>query len=310
MMRRSLLAATIRLKKRTAIVAALVVTGALASVWLSLPRQDAVHRGRLVRDWVHDALDHEHWQETRRAREVVISELRERAVPFIIKELWAECHSAAFYTLLRWQYQLPFRVRPLKEPESRGKICAASYVLGEMGEPARPAAAVLGRCLRQSGMHAWEAQDVMTDLIGMGPVARGALPWLRRIAADRKDWQCAQAAFALYTIERDTKVVARVIQSKLRGGGFMDFERELFRFRGNEELNDWVPPMLCQAVTEPNRSQVEREDIAGFLGEVVTTNQLPRRTLEALLYTDPGDALRSKTEEALEKLRHPEKRDP
>jgi hypothetical protein len=309
-MHRSLFGATIRLKKRTAVVAALVVTGALASVWLSLPRQDAVHRGRLVSDWVHDALDHEHWQEKRRAREVVIAELRERAVPFIIKELRAECHSAAFYTLLRWQYQLPFRVRPLKEPESRGKICAASYVLGEMGEPARPAAAVLGRCLRQSGMHAWEAQDVMTDLIDMGPVARGALPWLRRIAADRKDWQCAQAAFALYTIERDTNTLAQVIQRKLRAGGFMDFERELFWFRGDEGLNRWVLPILCHAATEQNRSQAEREAIVGHLGEVVTTNQLPRATLEQLTNTEQDISMRSVAKEALEKLGHPEKRDP
>ena len=97
-MRRSLVAATIHLKKRTAIVAAMVVTCALACVWLSLPRQGTVYRGRLVSDWVHDALNHEHWQEKRRAREVVISELRERAVPLIIKELRTECHSAAFYT--------------------------------------------------------------------------------------------------------------------------------------------------------------------------------------------------------------------
>lgn len=309
-MRRSILAATIHPKERTAVVAAMVVACALAWAWLSLPRQGTVYRGRLVSDWVHDALDHEHWQEKRGAREVVISELRERAVPLIIKELRAECHSAAFYTLLRWQYRLPFRVRLLKEPESRGKICAASYVLGEMGEPARPAAAVLGRSLRQSGMHAWEAQDVMTDLIGMGPVARGALPWLRRIAADSKDWQCAQAAFAIYTIEGNTNTLAQVIQSKLRTGGFMDFERELFWFRRDEELNHCVLPMLCQAVAEPNRNLKERENIAVFLGDVVTTNQLPRKTLEALLKTEPEDALRSKTEEALEKLRHPEKRDP
>jgi hypothetical protein len=309
-MRKLILAATIHLKKRAAIVAAMVATGALACVWLSLPREGAVYRGRLVSGWVHDALDHEHWQEKRRAREVVISELRERAVPLIIKELRAECHSAAFYTLLRWQYRLPFRVRLLKEPEPRGKICAASYVLGEVGEPARPAAAVLGRSLRQSGMHAWEAQDVMTDLIGMGPVASGALPWLRRIAADKKDWQCAQAAFAIYTIEGNTNTLAQVIQQKLQAGQFTDMDRELFWFRGDEELNHWVLPMLCQAVAEANRSQKEREDIAVFLGEVVTTNQAPRRTLEALLNTDLEDALRSKTEEALESLHHPEKRDP
>jgi hypothetical protein len=68
--------------------------------------------------------------------------------------------------------------------------------------------------------------------------------------------------------------------------------------------------MLCQAVAEPNRSQNEREYIAGFLGDLATTNQMPRKTLEALLNTDLEDALRSTTEEALEQLRHPERRDP
>ena len=68
--------------------------------------------------------------------------------------------------------------------------------------------------------------------------------------------------------------------------------------------------MLCQAVGEPHRNQNERESIAWFLGEVVTTNQLPRKTLEELLNTDPEDGLRSKAEEALETLRHPEKSEP
>ena len=104
--------------------------------------------------------------------------------------------------------------------------------------------------------------------------------------------------------------MAQVIQKKLRAWQFTDMDRELFWFRGDEQLNRWVLPMLCQAVTEPNRSQMEREDIAGFLGDVVTTNQMPRKTLEALLKTEPQDALRSTTEEALEKLLHPEKRDP
>lgn len=291
-------------------VAGAVVACALAWGWLSLPWQTTMYRGRPVTGWVHDALDYEHWQENSRAREVVISELRESAVPLIIKELQAECHSAAFYRLLRWQYRLPFGVRLLKEPEPAGKICAASYVLGEMREPARPAAAVLGRSLRESSMHMWEIQEVMSDLIGMGPVARGALPWLRRIAADKGDWQCAQAAFAIYTIEGNTNTLAQLIEGKLRTGAFMDFERELFWFRRDEGLNRWVLPMLCQAVVEPHRSQMERENIAWFLGEVVTTNELPRKTLEALLNTDPEDGLRSKTEEALETLLHPERSEP
>jgi hypothetical protein len=104
--------------------------------------------------------------------------------------------------------------------------------------------------------------------------------------------------------------MAQVIQKKLRAGQFTEMDRELFWFRGDEQLNRWVLPMLCQAVTEPNRSQMERKDIAGFLGDVVTTNQMPRKTLEALLKTEPQDALRSTTGEALEKLLHPEKRDP
>jgi hypothetical protein len=136
------------------------------------------------------------------------------------------------------------------------------------------------------------------------------LPWLRRIAADSKDWQCANAAFAIYRIEGNTNTLAQVVQKKLRAGQFTEMDRELFWFRGDEDINCWLLPILCHAATEQNRSQAEREAIVVHLGEVLTTNQLPRTTLEQLANTEQDMSMRTVVKEALEDLSHPERLDP
>ncbi len=282
------------------------VACALAFAWPKLSREDALYHGRFVSDWVRDALDYEHWQQTRAARAVVISELRGRAVPFIIPELEAECHSHAFYAiqnrLLILQNRLPYRFWLLKEPNPVGKISAAAFVLSEMGEPAAPAAEVLARTLRQSAMHCWESQDVMTDLISMGPVAKGALPHLRILAADKLHSQSAPAAFAIYAIEGNTNILTQVVQDKLRSGDFAAFDRQIFWFRNDERLNQSLLPMLCKAVSDPAGSAAEREAILFYLGAVSTTNSLPRATLEQLLKTEPEGEVRTEAEKALHNL--------
>lgn len=292
-----------RFRRRAAGFAAVVLALAFALSGLrDTGGGNNVYRGRMVRDWVQDALDDEGGQEHAEARTVVISELRERAVPLIVKRVRAECHSRLFYTLLRWQLHLPRFLWLLSEPEPRGKIVCASHLLSEMGESARPAAAVLGRSLRQSGMHIWEAQEVMTDLIGMGPVAKGAAPWLREIAASPRHWQYQSAALALYTIEGDANTLAQVINNQLQTGTF-EVERELFWFRGFEDLNSWLVPMLSRAVAEQQRGERERKAMIWHLGELETTNQLVRTTLEALVQSEPEGSIKTEAREALEQLR-------
>jgi hypothetical protein len=267
-------------------------------------RAEPVYQGRPVADWVREALDAEHWVATTNARYVVHAQLREQAVPFIVRELKTYCYPRYYLTLYRWQFNLPRELWLLPEPKKPGgRIQAAAHTLAQMGEPARPAMPTLARCLNQSEMRFSELLEVMWEFVGMGPEASGALPILRTLAADSEHCMSVQAALAIYSIEGTTDALAPSVGQKLsQPGQFGSFNRELWWFREDERVNSVVLPLLCKAAADPILPMSERNRIVHHLGEVITSNSLPAATLHNLLASRDGPEIRESAQEALDSL--------
>jgi hypothetical protein len=147
-----------------------------------------------------------------------------------------------------------------------------------------------------------ECQDVIAYIVGLGPVASEALPLLRRMASDPQHQWAVQAALAIYAADDSTNLLAETISRALaKPDGFHDFDRELFWFREDERLNRVVVPLLSSVLTNTARSFLERNLIAGYLGEVRTSDPLPGETLKLVLEQNPDEELRKTVLEALAK---------
>ena len=288
-------------QRRCLLAMALVALAYLTHpLWQPVP----MHRGRPVRDWVRDAMDGENWGNTIEARRVVSEELAGRAVPDFIRELEARCHSKFYYQARQWQYRLPQWCWILPEPkDTRDSINAAGFALLQMGEPARPAIPALVRCVDQAPMSFAESQEVVGEIIFLGPAASEALPLLRRMASNPKHPWAVQAALAAYAAADLTNLLAETLgRAMSKPGGYDDFARQLFWFRNDEELNRIVVPLLATVLTNGARPLRERTSIAWYLGEVRTSDPLPRTTLKLLLERNPEEELRNTVLEALQEL--------
>ncbi len=265
---------------------------------------EPVYEGRPLQAWVREALDGAHWEATTNARYVVCTQIKGRAVPAIVRELRKQQHSKLYYKLHRLQEHLPRKLRPLSEPdEPNGLMSAAAYTLCEMGEEGRPGFAELAGCVEGAPMSLFEHQQVMWDLIQAGPVAAGALPWLRRFAAGADSTLAMQSALAIYNTEGSTNALVSVMARHLaKPGGFEDISRELWWFRSDERLLQALLPLICPLAGDRSRSMRERDEIVAYLGEVVTSNTLPRKTLEALLEVQFDSGLGHEVHEALDKI--------
>lgn len=292
-------------KRKNELFMVLACAGALgACFWWMRAKHEPMYEGRPVREWVREALDYEHWTSTTNARHIVSTRLKGQAVPRLSRELRDWCYPRWYYSAYGLQRHLPKRLWLLPEPrESRGAIAAAAWIVFEMEEAGAPLYGPLARCLHGANLHLWEYLEVMDLLIQAGPVAKAALPTLRRFAADPRSDFSVQAALAIYNTEGTTNALAQNLNRALaKPGAFSSFEREIWWFRGDDTVQGILLPMICPLVLDPTRPLSERKSIAVHLGELITSNPLPRRTLEALLDSAPEPELAEVARETLGNL--------
>lgn len=281
--------------------AALVVAAVVAR---QAHRSEYAYQGRPVSAWVREALDDENWESTTNARHVVTTRLKSQAVPYLVQELRAWCYPRPYYWLHHWQYRMPAMFRVLPEPkEPRGAISAAAWIVSEMEEEGAPVYGDLARCLRGANIHLWEFVEVMNVLIQAGPVAKGALPTLRQMAADKRSGWRVAAALAIYNTDGSTNALAEALRAELaKPDRYSHFDREIWWFRGDETVQEILLPLVCPVALDPSRSVSERSSVVWQLGELLTTNTLPRRTLETLRGSDCDPELAEEVRTALEKI--------
>jgi hypothetical protein len=254
--------------------------------WLAKARPQ-LHSGRPYAEWVREALQSQ--RISTNALDVVCSELKGKAVPYIIREIRARTGSTVYRDLYGLQFRigLPGRLWLLPEPrQSNGVIGRAARVLCEMGEPAQPAIPVLVRALETADLHVWEAQEVMHCLIWMGPVASGALPRLRKMALSR-DLFAVEAGLAIHQIDGTTEALCEALITEFaEGEGYVS--QALGWFEKDEQVNLVVAQALQAAVAQTNCPSSRRSALIGLLTESGGTNA-PSRTIIELLTDSEKD---------------------
>lgn len=224
----------------------LVVAGVTYPLWRPTPK----FQGRPVRDWVNEAI-HGEWTNNAAAREVVTKTIPRQAIPFLIDEINAHRHPRLRYKLFKWQLKLPRRLWLLPDvADTRGTIGIVATLLGEMGEVARPAIPALIRSMDESPMHLWERQDVMGEIIYMGPAATDALPLLRRMALNPHHGWSVQAGLAIYQADNSLDCLAAAISNNLAFSQGSELDcRELFWFRKDPDVIECVESQLRRVST-------------------------------------------------------------